>query len=77
MSLMAERYDTESNVNFGGFQTLLQASYVSIYADGLRYNIYIYIYIEIYREREGDIAGEKTAMKLSIYRYRGRKIPRG
>ena len=27
--LLAERYDTKSNVNLGGFQSQLQASYVS------------------------------------------------
>ena len=61
--LLAEQYDTKSNVKLGGFQSQLQASYVSSYTEELWYNetvcllmtIYtyqrnsrIYIYIYIY-----------------------------
>ena len=54
--LLAERYDTESNIKLGGFQSQLQASYVSSRTEVLWYNekvcllmtIYIYIYIFLY-----------------------------
>ena len=52
--LLAERYDTKSNVKLGGFQSLLQASYVSSHIEELWYNetvclrITIYIYIYVY-----------------------------
>ena len=54
--LMAEQYDTRSNVKLGGFQSQLEASYVSSYTEELWYNeivcewqicIYRYIYIWI------------------------------
>ena len=51
--LLAERYDTESNVKLVGFQYQLEASYVSSHTEELWYNetvclwmtIYMYIYI--------------------------------
>ena len=54
--LLAERYDTKSNIKMGGFWSQLQVSYVSSYPEELGYNetvcpwmtIYIYIYIYIY-----------------------------
>ena len=51
--LLAERYDTKSNVKLGRFRSQLQASYVSrvvIQRSSLSVddNIYIYIYIYIY-----------------------------
>ena len=54
--LLAERYDTKSNVKLVGFQSQLQASNVSSHTEELWYNetvclwltIYIYIYIYIY-----------------------------
>ena len=54
--LLAERFETKSNVKLGGFQSQLQASYVSSHTEELWYNktvclwmtIYIYIYIYIY-----------------------------
>ena len=59
----AERSDTKSNINVGGFRSQLQASYVSSHTEELWYNetlygwqyiyIYIYIYIERVRERGG------------------------
>ena len=53
--LMAERYDTKSNVKLDGFQSQLETSCVSSHIDELWYNeivclqmtIYIYIYIYI------------------------------
>ena len=53
VSQLAERYDTKSNVQLGGFRSQLQASYVSSHTEELLYNetvclwmtIYIYIYI--------------------------------
>ena len=54
--LLAERYDTKSNVKLGGFRSQLLACYVSSHTAELWYNervcqwmiiyIYIYIYIE-------------------------------
>ena len=50
--LLAERYDTKSNVKLGGFPSQLQASYVSRVViqrnNRLWMTIYIYIYIYIY-----------------------------
>ena len=54
--LIAERYDTKSNVKMGRFQSQLEVSNVSSHTEELRYNetvclwmtIYIYIYIYIY-----------------------------
>ena len=51
--LLAEQSDTKSNVKLGGFQSQLQASYVSSHSEELWYNetvcqwmtIYIYMYI--------------------------------
>ena len=49
--LLAEWYDTKSNVKLGGFRSQLQASYVSCHTVIQRNslsvddNIYIYIYI--------------------------------
>ena len=53
--LLAGRSDTKSNVKLGGFQSQLQASYVSSHTEELWYNetvclwmtIYIYLYIYI------------------------------
>ena len=53
--LMAERYDTKSNVMLGGFRSQLEVSYVSTHNKELWYNetvclwmtVYIYIYIYI------------------------------
>ena len=55
--LLAECYDTKSNVKLGGFQSQLQASYVSSHTEELWYNetvslwmtIYIYIYIYFWK----------------------------
>ena len=54
--LLAERYDTKTNVKMDGFRSQLQASYMSSQTAELWYNetvclwiiIYIYIYIYIY-----------------------------
>ena len=35
---MAERYDSKSNVKLGGFQSQLEASYVSNHTEELLYN---------------------------------------
>ena len=35
---VTERYDTKSNVKLGGFQSQLEASYVSTHAEVLWYN---------------------------------------
>ena len=52
--LLAEQSDTKSNVKLGGFQSQLQASYVSSHTEELWHNkivclwMTIYIYIFIY-----------------------------
>ena len=47
-----ERYDTKSNVKLSGFQSQLQASYMSSHTEELWYNetvcLWIYIYIYMY-----------------------------
>ena len=56
--LLAEQSDTKSNVKLGGFQSQLQASYVSSYTEELWYNetvclcIYIYIYMHTHTMNE-------------------------
>ena len=55
--LLAERSDTKFNVKLGGFQSQLQASYMSSHTEDLSYNEilclwmddYIYIYIYVYK----------------------------
>ena len=55
--LLAERYDTKSNVKLGGFRPQLIASYVSSHTEALWNNetvcmwMTIYIYIYIYSAR--------------------------
>ena len=52
--LLADRYDTKSNVKLGGFWSQLQAPYMSSHTEELWNNetvwgwqyIYIYIYVE-------------------------------
>ena len=46
--LLAERYDTKSNVKSGGFQSQLQASYVSSHTEELWYNKTVCLWITIY-----------------------------
>ena len=52
VSLLAERYDTKSNVKLGRFRSQLQASYVSSHTEELWYNecvcLWMTIYIDIY-----------------------------
>ena len=56
VSLLAEWYDTKSNLKLGGFRSQFQVSYESSHTDELCSNetvclwmtIYIYIYIYIY-----------------------------
>ena len=68
---LAELYDNQSNVKLGGFQSLVEASYVSRHIEELWYNclwmttythiIYIYIYIE--RERVEGITRGRGIME--------------
>ena len=37
-NVISERYDTKSNVKLGGFQSQLQASYMSSHTEELWYN---------------------------------------
>ena len=50
--LLAERYDTKSNVKLGGFQSQLQAYYMSSYSEEMWYNetvsLWIYICVCVY-----------------------------
>ena len=46
--LLAERYDTKSNVKLGGFRSQLQASYVSSHIEVLWYNETVCLWMTIY-----------------------------
>ena len=46
--LLAERYDTKSNVMLGGFRAQLQASYMSNHTQELGYNETVYLWMTIY-----------------------------
>ena len=46
--MLAERYDTKSNVKLGGFRSQLQASYVSSHTEELWYNETVWLWITIY-----------------------------
>ena len=46
--LLAEWYDTQSNVKLGGFESQLQASYVSSHTEELWYNETVYLWMTIY-----------------------------
>ena len=50
--LLAKRYDTKSNVKLCGFQSQLQASYVSSHIEELWYNETVCLWMTIYIERE-------------------------
>ena len=58
--LLAERFDTKSNVKLGGFRSQLQASNLSSHTEELWYNetvclwMTIYIYIKLATLVEGD-----------------------
>ena len=45
--LLAERYDTKSNVKLGGFQSKLQACYVLSYTEELSYNETVCLWMTI------------------------------
>ena len=45
---MAERYDTKSNLKLGGFQSQLEASYVSSHIKELWYNETICLWVTIF-----------------------------
>ena len=47
--LLAERFDTKSNVKLGGFRSQLQASYVSSHTEEMWYNETVSPWIIIYR----------------------------
>ena len=74
--LLAERSNTKSNVMLGGFQSQLQASYVSSHTEELWYNktvclwmtIYIYIYIYVYGYLiYWDIMKTKFLLSCNVY----------
>ena len=46
--LLAERYDTKSNVRLGGFWSQLQASYVSSHTEELWYNEIVCLWMTVY-----------------------------
>ena len=51
--LMAERYDTKSNVKLGRFQSHLEMSYVSRHTDELGYNETVSLRMTIYTPHPG------------------------
>ena len=69
--LLAEWSDTKSNVKLGGFQSQLQASYVSSQTEELGYKetvclwmiIYIYIYIYISRKENAFSSSKGIVIK--------------
>ena len=46
--LLAEWYDIKSNIKLGGFQSQLQASYMSSHTEELRYNETVCLWMTIY-----------------------------
>ena len=50
--LLAERYDTKSNVNLGGFRSQFQASYVSSHTEELWYNKTVCLRMTIYTYKQ-------------------------
>ena len=46
--LLAEWYDTKSNVKLGGFQSQLQVSYVPSHTEELWYNKSVFLWMTIY-----------------------------
>ena len=46
--LLAERYETKSNIKLGGFRSQLQASYVSSLPEELWYNETVCLWMTIY-----------------------------
>ena len=46
--LLAERYDTKSNIKLGGFRSQLQELYVSSHTEELSYNETVYQWMTIY-----------------------------
>ena len=46
--LLAEQYDTKSNIKSGGFWSLLQVTYVSSHTEALWYNETVCLWITIY-----------------------------
>ena len=49
--LLAERYDTKSNIKLDGFRSQLQASNVSSHTEELWYNETVYLWMIINMER--------------------------
>ena len=56
--LLAEWYDTKSNVKLGGFRSQLQASYVSSLTEELWYNETVCLWMTIYTLPHGGWANE-------------------
>ena len=48
VELMAERYDTKSNVKLGGYESKLEAPYVSSHTEDLWYNEIVCLWMNIY-----------------------------
>ena len=64
--LLAEKYDTKSNIKLGWFRSQLQASYVSSYTKKLWYNEIVCLWMRIYIEREGELQTEKQTEKGEV-----------
>ena len=46
--LLAEQYETKSNIKLGGFRSHVQASYLSSYTEELLYNKTVCLWMTIY-----------------------------
>ena len=62
--LLAERYDTNSNVKLGGFRSQLQASYVSSHTTKLWYNEIVFLWMGVEHSGEGNYSCRSHNAKL-------------
>ena len=70
--LLAERYDTKSNVKLGGFRSQLQASNVSSHTEELWYNETVCLWMTIYIERKWpnlSLLFNQTCLNERLYIY--------
>ena len=65
--LLAERYDTTSNVNLDEFQSQLQASYVSSHTEELLYNETVCLWMTIYTLPHGGWALWWKNLRLPLF----------
>ena len=64
--LLAERFDTKSNVKLGGFRAQLQASYVSGHTEELWYNETVCLWMTTYTLSHGVWALRRRNFRLPL-----------